>query len=350
MGTFSSSDQLQFSASDVGVGIRRRLTLDYDGNLRVYSLNELSGFWYITWQAVVKPCDIHGLCGKNGICTYTPNPKCSCPPNYEPTDTSDWGKGCKPKFHIGCSNSEFVEITHVDYYGFDLNRSRPASYEECKQLCLGDCRCEAFNYRLTGEGMCFTKNSLFNGFRSVDFPSSIYLRVPRSSEQTLKPITGLNVSHLSCGSGEGKVVVLPKTYDTTSQRFNWVYLYSFASVIGALEVVFLVAGWWFLFKRHGISASMEDGYRAISNQFRSFSYRELRTATGNFAEVIGKGGFGAVYKGVLADERVVAVKKLENVVQGEEEFEAKGKLAAEAVPPTALILDRDIPKFYVSKF
>ncbi|KNA11821.1 hypothetical protein SOVF_131610 [Spinacia oleracea] len=325
-GMFSSSDQLQFSVSDVGdvhVRIKRRLTLDYDGNLRVYSLNESSGFWYITWQAVAKPCDVHGLCGRNGVCVYTPDPKCSCPPNYEPADLTDWSKGCNPKFNRSCADSEFVEITHVDYFGFDLNRSRPASFEECKQLCLGDCRCLAFNYRLTGEGMCFTKNSLFNGFRSVNFPASIHLRVPRSVAQTMKPETGFDVSRLECGNEQSKVVELPITYDTTIQRFKWVYIYAFASVIGILELVLLVAAWWFLYKKHGLSTSMEDGYRAISNQFRSFSYNELKTATGKFKEVLGKGGFGAVYKGILADERAVAVKKLENIFQGEEEFWAE---------------------------
>ncbi|KAL2920859.1 putative receptor protein kinase ZmPK1 [Bienertia sinuspersici] len=323
-GSFSSSDQLQFSASDSGIGslaIKRRLTLDIDGNLRLYSLSNESGLWNITWQAIAKLCDIHGLCGRNGICVNTPNPKCSCPPYYEPIDSSDLSKGCKPKFHRSCSDSEFVELNHVDYYGFDLNYSKPASYEGCKQLCLDDCRCQAFSYRLTGEGMCFTKNALFNGFRSLDFPGSMHLRIPRNVV-TSKPVT-LNVSRLECGGGQGKLKVLPNTYDTINQRFKWVYLYSFAIAIGALEAILLVVGWWFLFKKHGFSASMEDGYHAISNQFRSFSYNELKNATRKFKEVLGRGGFGDVYKGILDDDRVVAVKKLGNVVHGEEEFWAE---------------------------
>ncbi|XP_056695304.1 putative receptor protein kinase ZmPK1 isoform X2 [Spinacia oleracea] len=321
MGAFSASDQLYFSALDVGPRTKRRLTMDFDGNLRIYSLNESSGLWNITWTAVAKPCEIHGLCGRNGVCEYTPEPKCSCPPSYEPTDISDWSQGCRPKFRRRCSNSEFVEISHVDYYGFDLNFTRPASFEDCRNICLEDCRCQAFSYRLTGEGICFTKSVLFNGFKSVSFPGSIYLRIPRSAQTSIPAF--LNVSRLDCGSGQGRIVVLPNTYDTTNQRFNWVYLYSFAIVIGTVEVVLLIAGWWFLFRKHGLSGSLEDGYRAISNQFRSFSYSELKSATIKFKEVIGRGGFGTVYKGILEDERVVAVKKLENVVQGEDEFWAE---------------------------
>ncbi|XWS67131.1 hypothetical protein CRYUN_Cryun05aG0260500 [Craigia yunnanensis] len=85
-GRFLSSDMLDFNASDSGFGIMRRLTIDYDGNLRLYSLNNGSGLWTITWEAVMQLCNVHGLCGRNGICVYTPEPKCSCPPGYEMAD------------------------------------------------------------------------------------------------------------------------------------------------------------------------------------------------------------------------------------------------------------------------
>ncbi|TKW18089.1 hypothetical protein SEVIR_5G410000v4 [Setaria viridis] len=55
-----------------------------------------------------------------------------------------------------------------------------------------------------------------------------------------------------------------------------------------------------------------------------FDVRELAKATGGFAErnLIGRGGFGVVYRGVLADGTVVAVKKMldPDVEGGDEEF------------------------------
>ncbi|CAH9147935.1 unnamed protein product [Cuscuta epithymum] len=50
------------------------------------------------------------------------------------------------------------------------------------------------------------------------------------------------------------------------------------------------------------------------NQLRRFLWTELQIATNNFSEknVLGQGGFRKVYKGVLADNTKIAVKRLTN--------------------------------------
>ncbi|KAK3040492.1 hypothetical protein RJ639_028777 [Escallonia herrerae] len=324
-GRFLSSDQFQFSASDVGFGLKRRLTMDYDGNLRLYSLNSSSGSWSVSWAALPQPCNVHGLCGRNGICAYTPEPKCSCSPGYEASDPSDWNQGCKPIFNRTCSDSQvkFVEVLHTDYYGFDLNYSNGAiSMEACRDLCLGDCRCEAFSYRLTGEGLCYTKSALFNGVQTLSFPGSIFLKLPTTVEASETRV--LLGSNALCESSAAEVLLgSPTMYDTVIKRVRWVYLYSFALAIGVIEAFVIVSGWWFLFRKHGVPSTVEDGYRMISSQFRRFTYAEIKKATNNFRVELGRGGSGVVYKGVLADERVVAVKRLSDLFQGEQEFWAE---------------------------
>ncbi|KAJ0027670.1 hypothetical protein Pint_35319 [Pistacia integerrima] len=242
-GSFLSSDKWQFRAFDVGFGIKRRLTMDYDGNLRLYSLNNLTGSWMISWQAIMEQCKVHGICGRNGICVSTPEPKCSCPPGYEVTEPDNWNKGCKPKFNRSCSNSQqlkFIEVQKVDFYGFDLHYSKATSMESCKKLCLDDCQCEAFSYRLNGEGLCYTKSALFNGYRSPTFPGSIYLKFPVSVEAS-EP-DSLNGSNPVC---QESIIMMgsPSMYDTTGKRVRWIYMYWFALAIGAIEVIFLLLEW-----------------------------------------------------------------------------------------------------------
>ncbi|RWW60381.1 hypothetical protein BHE74_00032627 [Ensete ventricosum] len=56
---------------------------------------------------------------------------------------------------------------------------------------------------------------------------------------------------------------------------------------------------------------------------RLFSYEELKDATNNFepAGMLGEGGFGRVFKGVLSDGTAVAIKKLSSGGhQGDKEF------------------------------
>ncbi|XP_010263508.1 PREDICTED: probable receptor-like protein kinase At1g49730 isoform X1 [Nelumbo nucifera] len=57
------------------------------------------------------------------------------------------------------------------------------------------------------------------------------------------------------------------------------------------------------------------------SMFRKFSYKETKKATDNFNTIIGRGGFGTVYKAQFSDGCVVAVKRMNKVSeQGEDEF------------------------------
>ncbi|KAF8006313.1 hypothetical protein BT93_K0569 [Corymbia citriodora subsp. variegata] len=323
-GRFQSSDQFQFNASDRGHGITRRLTMDQDGNLRLYSLDKQSGSWVVTWQVLPGLCSVHGLCGRNGICVYTPEPKCTCPPGYEASDPTDWDKGCKPMFDFTCSQSQdvkFVALPNTDYYGFDRIYNGNASFNFCRQACLDDCSCLGFSYRET-QRFCFGKSSLFNGFKAPSFPGTLHLKLPISTVASLEQIQ--NGSDPKCSAARDQSPVGSFTmYNTIGKRVRWTYLYWFASVIGAVEILIFFSGWWILFRKHDVQSTVEDGYRAIMSQFRRFSYEELKSATQNFKGEIGRGASGSVYKGVLADERVVAVKRLGDVYHGEEVFWAE---------------------------
>ncbi|XWS68037.1 hypothetical protein CRYUN_Cryun04dG0055800 [Craigia yunnanensis] len=66
---------------------------------------------------------------------------------------------------------------------------------------------------------------------------------------------------------------------------------------------------------------MRKFQEGTSSMFRKYSYKETKKATDNFSTVIGRGGFGTVYKAQFSDGSVVAVKWMNKVSeQGEDEF------------------------------
>ncbi|XP_041007376.1 protein NSP-INTERACTING KINASE 1-like isoform X1 [Juglans microcarpa x Juglans regia] len=68
---------------------------------------------------------------------------------------------------------------------------------------------------------------------------------------------------------------------------------------------------------------------------KRFHFRELQSATNSFSNksILGKGGFGNVYKGVLQDGTVVAVKRLKdgNAIGGEIQFQTEVEMISLAV-------------------
>ncbi|CAM0882045.1 unnamed protein product [Alopecurus aequalis] len=317
-GFFLSSDGLNVKSSDWGTGIKRRLTIDYDGNLRMYSLNASTGSWMVSWEAIAEMCNVHGICGINGMCEYLPSLRCSCPPGHKMTDPNNWNRGCRPQFNKSCSKTEefdFIKVPQSDCYGFDLTYNKSITLAECKRTCLDSCSCAAFTYKM-GSGLCYTKAVLFNCYRSAGFPGDNYIKLPKNMNS--------KQSGLICNASIPVVVQgSASMYGMNDGNKNYTTYYVFAATLGALVLLFIGTSWSFLYSKENIPKSMEAGYRMVMSQFRMFTHRELKEATGKFKEEIGRGAAGIVYRGVLEDKRVVAVKKLTNISHSEEEFWAE---------------------------
>jgi len=59
-----------FVKSDYGTVPQRKLKLDCDGKVRVYSLNSVIEKWYVLLQAISNGCLVHGFCGAYRKCGY----------------------------------------------------------------------------------------------------------------------------------------------------------------------------------------------------------------------------------------------------------------------------------------
>ncbi|XP_056852298.1 LEAF RUST 10 DISEASE-RESISTANCE LOCUS RECEPTOR-LIKE PROTEIN KINASE-like 2.3 [Raphanus sativus] len=91
-----------------------------------------------------------------------------------------------------------------------------------------------------------------------------------------------------------------------------------ASVIVSTLVVLGVAA-FFIRKRKTSNAQRRKNLKALT-ALKHYHYKEVKRFTNSFACVVGKGGFGTVYKGNLPDGRNVAVKVLKDSKSNGEDF------------------------------
>ncbi|KMZ58282.1 Protein NSP-INTERACTING KINASE 1 [Zostera marina] len=118
----------------------------------------------------------------------------------------------------------------------------------------------------------------------------------------------------------------------------------------------LFLAWW-KHRRNQLDGGMLDGFDAEQQNghdnssskhvlshgnMRRFTLKSLQIATDNFSSknILGKGGFGNVYKGVLKDGTMVGVKRLKdgNTVGGETQFQTEVELISLAVHRNVLKL------------
>ncbi|KAK9161966.1 hypothetical protein Syun_002868 [Stephania yunnanensis] len=325
VGLHSSTRQYTFFPTDLGVGPKRRLTIDFDGNLRMYSLQEKEKKWIASWQALNQPCRIHGICGANSVCIQGHGRRyCSCLPAFKAKNDYDWTAGCEPQFNqsFDVRESIFVRLPNVDFYGFDFGTPLAQSLKDCKQRCVQlNNTCKAVMYR---NGTCYLKSQLSNGVQTLNFQGTAYVMLPESSVRFYNDSGDEKSTQLNCSGSTNDVHQLKIVYpQNRGSRFS-LYLLWFVGAIGGVEMLCIFIGCFCLYqaqRRH--IRQVQQGYLLVLAGFRKFSYKELKKATRGFSQEIGRGGGGIVYKGVLLDGRVAAIKRLNEPKHDEGEFIAE---------------------------
>ncbi|KAA8537877.1 hypothetical protein F0562_027543 [Nyssa sinensis] len=291
-----------------------RATIDADGIFRLYSHGlDQNGGWKIEWSSSENKCDPIGLCGPNEYCTSDNQEQdCACLPGFEFIDQGQRSLGCMRNFS---ANSCLGKNGNVTYYVRELDNiiweDNPYSILSntnkfnCREACLRDCNCGAALYN---DGKC----------RKQKLP----LRFGRIRLTELET-TLIKVSNGSCQTTTGN-------RESKKEQRVGILIASVAFLTIAI-IVLAISG--VLIYKYRVK-----GYKKISNQgsdgsieditLQSFTYGDLEKATNGFAEEVGKGAFGTVFKGVLTNsKRVVAIKRLEvEMAQGEREFRNEMKI------------------------
>ncbi|XP_058067816.1 probable LRR receptor-like serine/threonine-protein kinase At2g23950 [Magnolia sinica] len=144
--------------------------------------------------------------------------------------------------------------------------------------------------------------------------------------------------------GTISTVPLPAFLDSSLRKSKTVKLaVAIGASLGSTFLLFLATLlfiWWRKNKRTqmvlDINDKQEEGMIRLGN-LRVFHFKELQTATDNFSgkNILGKGGFGNVYRGILGDGTIVAVKRLKDVgssgTTGEGQFRTEVEMISLAV-------------------
>ncbi|XP_004291064.1 PREDICTED: putative receptor protein kinase ZmPK1-like [Fragaria vesca subsp. vesca] len=195
----------------------------------------------------------------------------------------------------------------------------------CKSVCLDLCNCTGFHHKFGGgQYQCYPKYQMRNGYRSPAFDGELYVKLPKGL---------LNATYKDSKMCSAKLTAqLDRTYERSNPSGSIQFMLKFASAVGGLEVICIFVVWFFVTRRSSGDKkdseleALAQGYLQTASGFRRFTYSELKKATKGFKEEIGRGGGGVVYKGVLSDQRVAAIKQLNDCNQGEAEFLAEVSL------------------------
>ncbi|KAJ8760536.1 hypothetical protein K2173_015203 [Erythroxylum novogranatense] len=306
----STRSQIVAYSNDYGEGsdVLRFLRLDTDGNLRMYSSERGSGTTIVTWAALADNCQIYGYCGNMGICSYNDSdPICGCASeNFEPVDVNEKKKGCRRKVELAycAGNLTMLELKNTKLLPFEADQMTTLAITACRSNCLASASCIASSSLADGSGYCYQKPSdVFYGYRSPVLLSTSYVKV--------------------CGP----VQLYPSDSMQTSDKECWKKIWAVSGIIVAcmfILIVLVVSLWWWWNRKSPNYGGTWAHYSTLLDYASSapvqFSYKELRRSTKGFKQKLGEGGFGAVYKGVLVNNMVVAVKQLEKIEQGEKQF------------------------------
>ncbi|KAG6419810.1 hypothetical protein SASPL_116322 [Salvia splendens] len=275
----------------------------------------------------VEKCRVPVVCGTNGLCSRgasADSTVCTCPTGFRATPNNP--NFCVPSdsaysLPVSCSqserseslnssNSNYLQLGHgVDYFAneFVAPQNYGVDVSQCRNLCSQDCSCLGF----------FFENSSGSCYRLEDAVGSVMMRASSSRVGFIKVVVHSATSGFgSSDDEEGLPLVAVVLLPTSGLLVLFVIGILLCRKYKQNDVEFVNS-----LKNYSKSMSFDDLEFSIPGLPLRFDYEEIERATKNFKTTIGTGGFGTVYKGMLKDKSLVAVKRITNLgVRGKSDF------------------------------
>lgn len=298
------------------------LRLEDNGHFRLYGWNNGWNLLGEVFNIFPDECAYPTVCGQYGICS---NGQCTCPQSadghsdyFKPVNSREINFGCSAVTPISCQSIEshqLLELDSVSYFNH-IDSSAIAmdrvDVESCKQACLRNCSCKAALFQFganASSGSCYLPSQVFslmdNKPAITHYNSSTFVKVQTAPSGTPSP---------DGGSGTSR-----RTGTTHSWRKKLVIALVSSLLLAGLLVAFIII----YVRRRAMQLEEEDEFDEIPGMLSRFSYEELKSATKNFEQMLGRGGFGTVFKGTLSNGTDIAVKRLDGVGQAKKQFLAE---------------------------
>ncbi|XP_047079444.1 G-type lectin S-receptor-like serine/threonine-protein kinase B120 [Lolium rigidum] len=293
---------------------RSHWKLDYTGDLMLRRWINQS--WEVLFKRPGDGCRNYGSCGPFGYCdSMASSGECRCFEGFELADgfSANFSRGCVRMEALRCRDDHFLPLAGMKVPG-KFVYARNKSFEECTAECYHNCSCTAYAYAnlssilaTGGPSRCLIWiGELVDSEKSGALGGNLYLRLAGS------PGHSSALNKRKSGVGVVLKILLP--------------VISFLLILTCIYLVLVCkpTGIQVNKKRPGhgqLSTSQEVWDENL--EFRSIMLEDISTATNNFHDrnILGKGGFGKVYKGTLEKGREVAVKRLsQGSEQGIEHF------------------------------